>query len=67
MLTVTTGVTRTAGFMNCIGAAYLVASPYTAIPVRITAASYTQLMFNVGTAPTASTAYELVYSGCFGN
>jgi hypothetical protein len=25
------------------------------------------IVFNVGTAPSASTAYELVYSGCGGN
>ncbi len=65
MLTVTDGVTRT-NQPNCIGEAYLVASPYTALPVRLTYTT-TTIVFNVGTAPTASTAYELVYAGCGGN
>jgi hypothetical protein len=65
LLTVTTGVTRT-NQPNCHGAVYLAASPYTALPVRLTYTT-TTIVFNVGTAPTASTAYELVYAGCGGN
>lgn len=65
MLTVTTGITRT-NQVNCTGQVYLAASPYTALPTRITATT-TTIVFNVGTGPTASTAYELVYSGCGGN
>jgi hypothetical protein len=56
---------------SCHGDVYLAAGPYTSIPVRLT---YTlgdttpvktiTINFNVGTAPTASTAYELQYVGC---
>jgi hypothetical protein len=64
LLTVTTGITRT-NQPNCHGDAYLVASPYTALSARLTY-STTTIVFSAGTAPTASTAYELVYSGCGG-
>jgi hypothetical protein len=65
LLTVTTGTTRT-NQPSCTGTVYLAASPYTALPTRLTQTT-TTIVFNVGTAPTASTAYELVYSGCGGN
>jgi hypothetical protein len=63
-LTVTTSATRT-NQPNCSVAMYLAASPYTAVPIRATYTT-TTIVFNAGTAPTASTAYELVYSGCGG-
>lgn len=63
-LTVTTSVTRT-NQPNCVGAMYLVASPFTAIPLRLTETT-TTVVFNVGLAPTVSTAYELTYL-CGGN
>jgi hypothetical protein len=65
LLTVTTSTTR-ANQPNCRGDAYLAASPYTALPVRLTYTPST-IVFNVGIAPTASAAYELVYSGCGGS
>jgi hypothetical protein len=65
LLTVTTGITRS-NQPNCRGDVYAVASPYAALPVRLTYTT-TTIVFNVGTAPTASTAYELVYSGCGGS
>jgi len=65
LLTVTTGITRS-NQPNCRGDVYAVASPYAVLPVRLTYTT-TTIVFNVGTAPTASTAYELVYSGCGGS
>ena len=50
---------------NCYGNAYLVASPYTALPLRLSYTTST-IVFNVGITPEASTAYELVYAGCAG-
>jgi hypothetical protein len=64
LLTVTSPVTHT-NQLNCDGSVYLVASPYTMLPLRITETT-TTYVFNVGTAPTASTAYELAYQ-CLGN
>jgi hypothetical protein len=51
---------------NCTGQVYLISPPYSALPVRLMYTPST-IVFNVGTAPSASTAYELVYSGCGGN
>jgi hypothetical protein len=59
-------------FPTCSVSVYLLASPYTPLPVRATYfkdpdANYdVTLSVNVGTAPTAGTAYEVVYSGCSG-
>jgi len=68
VLTITiTPTTLRANQGNCDGAMYLVASPYTAIPVRFTETTApTTYVVNVGTAPTASTAYEIAYQ-CGGN
>lgn len=52
---------------NCDGSVYLAASPYTAIPIRFTETTApTSYVVNVGTALTASTAYEIAYQ-CGGN
>jgi hypothetical protein len=51
---------------NCTGQVYLVSPPYTALPVRLLYTTST-IVFNVGAAPSALTAYELVYSACGGN
>jgi hypothetical protein len=50
---------------NCVGEVYLAASPYTQIPARATSTT-TTVVFNLGSAPMASTAYEFEYH-CFGN
>lgn len=60
LLTVTTGITR-AHQPTCPGTVYLAASPFTLIPSRITTTT-TTVIFTVGTAPTASTAYEMTYN-----
>jgi hypothetical protein len=65
LLTVTTGATRL-NQPSCTGRAYLMASPYTELPVRLTYTNST-IVFNVGTAPTPNKAYELVYAACGGN
>jgi hypothetical protein len=60
VLTVTTSATRT-NQGNCIAHMKLAASPYTEVPIRPTETA-TTVVFNAGTAPTASTAYELTYA-----
>ena len=65
LLTITLPTTRT-NLPNCSGRVYLAASPYTELPSRLTYTTST-IVFNVGTTPAASTAYELVYAGCGGN
>ena len=59
-LTVTTTITRT-NFPNCSGAAYLQASPYTALPLRISTTA-TTVVFNVGGTPSTATTYEFTYN-----
>ncbi len=65
LLTINLPFTRTHQ-PTCIGQVYSISPPYTAIPVRLTYTTST-IVFNVGTAPRVSTAYELVYAGCGGN
>src|SRR5665213_1535097 len=65
LLTVNLPFTRTKQ-PNCTGQVYLISAPYTPLPVRLTYTTST-IVFNVGTSPSASTEYELVYSGCGGN
>jgi len=60
-LTVT--LTKRLNQPNYYGNAYLVAPPYTALPLRLTYIMST-ILFNVGKAHEASTAYELVYAEC---
>lgn len=68
LLTVTvTPTTLRTNQGNCDGSVYLVASPYTQINIRYTGTTApTTYVANVGSAPTASTAYEITYQ-CMGN